>query len=106
MVTYPISVKRNGYRGANPKRRAKAYVENEIASALEQHINKRLLEQTQPVRVYLYHEIARETGYNVETVGRLCFSIDGGHNGFTAIKRGMTLDQAMAAMHGNAPNAQ
>jgi hypothetical protein len=93
MVTYPISVARNNYRGSDPKKRAKRDRDNQVATLLEQKINEMLLAQDSPVRVYLYHEIARATHVDIEVVQRLCFSIDCGSNGFTAIKPDMTLEQ-------------
>jgi hypothetical protein len=99
MVTYPISVKRNGYRGSDPRKRAKANEENRIALELERHINKLVENQQLPIQNYMYHEIARATGHDVDLVRRICFSIDGGHHGFTVIKQGMTLEQAMAELH-------
>jgi uncharacterized protein YerC len=56
-----------------------------------------LLKQTDPVHVYLYHTIASETGVDEEIVRRLCFAIDGGSGGFTAIRHDMTYDEAMEA---------
>lgn len=101
MVTYPISVKGNGYRGNDPRKRAKANEENRIALELERHINKLLENQQEPIQSYMYHDIASDTGHDIETVRRLCFSIDCGGNGFTVIKKGLTMEQAVAAM--NAP---
>ena len=86
MVTYPIQVKRSTYRGADPRKRQKAAEQNRIATKLETHINALLKSQTAPIQVYFYHQIAAETGFSENTVRELCFSIDGGHNGFKAIK--------------------
>lgn len=98
MVTYPISVRRDGYRGNDARKRRKAADFNEIASAIESHVNGLLYEQQEPVCSYSYHEVARALGYDVETVRDVGFSIDGGHNGFTAYKRGMTITQALDAI--------
>lgn len=95
MVTHPIHVTRSTYRGADPKKRQKAAEQNRIAAELESHINERLLNQTEPIQIYLYYQIAVATGYPEATVRNLCFGIDGGHNGFTAIKPGLTYEQAM-----------
>lgn len=99
MVTYPIRCRHEGYRGADPKKRRKAAELNRIATELEQYINKQLQEQQHPIHVYLYYQIASATGYTEEQVRHACYVIDGGSNGFTAIKPGMTLDQAMDANH-------
>lgn len=95
MVTYPIRVQRSTYRGGNPRKREKAAEDSRLAAQLEHHINDQLKAQEDPIRVYSYHEIASQTGISEEDVRRLCFSIDCGHNGLTAIKSGMTLDEAM-----------
>jgi hypothetical protein len=93
MVTHPISVARSYYRGNDPKKRAKRDRENTVAALLESKINEMLLAQDSPVRAYVYHEIALATGVDIELVRKLCYSIDCGSNGFTAIKPGMTLEQ-------------
>lgn len=95
MVTYPISVKRNAYRGSDPCKRAKANAENRIA--LERHINNLLEKHQLPIQSYMYYDIASDTGHDIELVRRLCYSIDCGGNGFTVIRRGMSLERAMAA---------
>jgi hypothetical protein len=98
VVSYPISVKRNSYRGREPHKRARALEENRVALELERYINEMLEQQQEPICSYLYHEIAGETGHDVDLVRRLCFAIDCGGNGFTAIRRGMTFRQAVEAM--------
>lgn len=98
MVTYPITVKRNAYRGSDPRKRAKANEDNTIALELERHINKILENQQLPIQNYMYHQIAGDTGHSLEVVRRLCFSIDCGHHGFTVITQGITLEQAMAEL--------
>lgn len=97
MVTHPIRVARDSYHGSNSSRRAKAVEDNRIAETLEKHINQLLENQQQPVQQYRYSQIAAATQVPLETVARICFSIDGGHNGFTAIKAGMTVEQTEAA---------
>lgn len=95
VVTYPITVQRSSYRGSDPRKRQKAARENQIASELERAINELLLKQANPIQVYTYGEIARQTGHSVECVREVCFSIDCGQNGFTAIRYGMTYEEAM-----------
>lgn len=99
MVTYPIHVRRDGYRGKDPRKRLRADTTNRIASELEKHINKLLKEQQEPITSYDYHTIARATGHDAETVRTLCFSIDCGHNGFTAVKHGLSFDEAWDMSH-------
>jgi hypothetical protein len=57
-----------------------------------------LEQQQEPICSYLYHEIAWETGHDVELVRRLCFAVDCGGNGFTVIRQEMTFQQAVEAM--------
>lgn len=98
MVDYPISVRRQNYHGANQKLRAKAAAHNRDASQLEKHVNALLLKQVEPIRVYLWHEIAPGVGLPYDVVAELGYSIDAGSNGFTAIKPGMSYPQAIAAI--------
>lgn len=98
MVTHPISVRRNNYRGSDARKRAKTHAENRDANQLEQHINTMLLNQKEPIKVYLWGEIARDTGMSYDTVARLGYSIDGGSGGFTAWRHDMTYEQAMEAV--------
>lgn len=99
MVTFPISVGRNGYRGNDARKRAKATQYNQDAAILEQAANDLLRNQVEPIHSYRWHELCKATGLNIETVRRLGFSIDCGHNGYTAIKPGLTLDEATQLMH-------
>ncbi|CAJ0774967.1 hypothetical protein R8510_04040 [Ralstonia chuxiongensis] len=56
-----------------------------------------LLRQEEPIRSYDFAEIARDSGFSLEFVSDVGYSIDGGSNGFTAWKRGMTYDEAIVA---------
>ena len=95
MVSHPIHVKRNAYRGSDAKKRLKASTENRTAMQLETYINELLKAQVAPVQVYGYQEISSGTGVDYEVVRNLCFSIDCGNGGFTAIRNGLTVDQAL-----------
>lgn len=94
MVTNPISVRRNPFRGSNASNKAKVQQENRTASILEVHINNQLTAQASPVRDYQCHQIARETGIDESVVRDLCFSIDCGDNGFTAYRQDLSLEDA------------
>jgi hypothetical protein len=85
MVTYPIKVARK-HGGSDARKRAKVVEQNRIAVELEKYINAKVQAQQGPSCIYLYALIAHDTGYDVETVRDLCFSIDCGHNGFTVTK--------------------
>lgn len=98
MVEYPIRIARVPYRGNNAAKRMKVNALNRIVDELERGINAMVEKQETPFHAYIYGQIAYELGYPVETVRDLCMSIDGGHNGFTVVKPGMTYTQAMAAV--------
>ncbi len=101
MVTnHPIHVKRDSYKGNVAKRTAKANLANRTAAVLEKYINEKIAAQTEPIAQYMYSQISHATGVPVEVVRELCFVIDGGHNGFTVVKPGMTYAQAMEARRG------
>jgi hypothetical protein len=102
MVSYPISVRRNHYRGSNANKKAKAQQENHVASILEVHINNQLRAQASPVQDHQYHTIARETDIDERVVRDLCFSIDCGHNGFTAYRQDLSLQEASDFLHAGA----
>ena len=86
MVTYPVHVPRKGYSGGKAAIRQKVVMRNRIAAELERHINEKIAEREEETQVYLYYEIARDTGYDVETVKDILFGVDCGHNGFTVSK--------------------
>ncbi|KEY87817.1 hypothetical protein PC358_01515 [Pseudomonas capeferrum] len=90
MVSYPIYVTRNSYRGNDIKKRAKASQDNQDAARIEEACNRLIQNQTQPIQSYLWMEVSRESGVDYETVRRLGYSIDGGSNGFTATKPGLS----------------
>lgn len=94
MVNHPIRVKGSAYRGADPKKKANAAELNRIAAVLERTINEILEAQRESIKVYSYFEIAQLTGFPVKTVEELCFSIDSGGNGFTAIRKGTSYEDA------------
>lgn len=97
MVKRPIRVTRDGYTGRDMGKRLKAQDTNRLATLLENHINGLLQRQTEPIHAYDYHEIAGAVGVPVEIVRRLCFAIDCGHNGFTAVRSDLTFEEAHAA---------
>jgi len=101
MVTYPIRIPHKHYGGRDPKKQRKIQENNNFASALESIINDLILKQERPIQSYIYHEISTFSGYPVELIREVCFSIDGGHNGFTVIRKDLTYDQAMKEMHGD-----
>lgn len=107
MKTYPVHVARSNYRGADPKKRARAAAHNRDAALLESCANEMLKKQTDAVHVYGWAELANATGLPYERVAELGFSIDGGSNGFTAWRHDLTYDAAMEACRtgSNAPVA-
>lgn len=97
MKTYPVHVARSGYRGNDPKKRAKAAAHNRDAALLESCANELLKKQTDAVQVYHWAELANASGLPHERVAELGYSIDGGSNGFTAWRHDLTYDAAMDA---------
>ncbi|WP_044529434.1 hypothetical protein [Herbaspirillum sp. B65] len=95
MVKYPISVRRDYYRGNDKRKRQKTSEANADAAEMERVINEMLLKQTQPVRVYDWHEISKATGIPEDTVAALGYSIAGGSNGFTAYRHDLTQEKAI-----------
>ncbi|MEG6504487.1 MULTISPECIES: hypothetical protein [Nitratidesulfovibrio] len=86
MVVYPIRVHVKGYSGSNQRKREKLHNDIAVARKLEEYTNtefKRRMELGVDSCVFLYANIARATGVDVETVSRLMFSVDCGSNGFT-----------------------
>lgn len=80
-VEYPINVGRDNYSGSDQKKIEKRVEYNSIALKLEHYINKQI-EQGKRGR-FLYSDIARETGVDINLVRSILFSVDCGHNGFT-----------------------
>lgn len=96
MVKHPIYVPRQNYRGSNAKRLEKVRAANAAAQKMEQVINELLLKQTEPIRSYLWMEISKASGLPYDTVRDLGYGIDGGSNGFTAVRHDLTYEKAMA----------
>lgn len=92
MVTYPVRVKRNNYRGNDARKKSVAAQENRDAYQIEQTANRLIQAQVQDIKVYLWMEISRESDVDFETVRRLGFSIDCGSNGFTATRPGYVME--------------
>jgi uncharacterized protein (DUF2344 family) len=84
MVSYPIHIARDSYRGNDARKKQKAADHNRDVAELQRKINEMLKEQTEPVKVYDWMTIARDTGFSYEFVKKVGYSIDGGSNGFTA----------------------
>jgi len=97
MVTYPIRIRRESYRGGDKRKKIRVANHNSQVAELERYINGLLLRQEAPIEVYDFADIARAGGFSLEFVSDVGYSIDGGSNGFTAWKHGMTHEQAMAA---------
>jgi hypothetical protein len=95
MVTYPISIRRDGYRGSDPRKREKAAARNSVAASLESYINGLLHAQTKPICDYRFWDIAEATGVSYEVVRDLGHSIDCSSNGFTAFRRELSLVEAL-----------
>jgi hypothetical protein len=95
MVTYPVHLRRDSYKGSNERKKEKALAYNAAVSKIEDHVNDLLKNQTAPIRSYFYFDISIASGFSLELVEKVCYSIDCGSYGFTAYKSGMTLTQAL-----------
>lgn len=96
MVSYPIYIRRDSYRGRDPKKRQKAADHNRDVSELERKINDMLREQVEPIKVYSWDSIANATGFSYVFVQKVGYSIDCGSNGFTATAPGGVADLSNA----------
>lgn len=101
MIEYPICIERDNYKGKNLKRKNKAMQKNAVVLALESKINELLAAQEQPIQRYLYHEVAFEAGLPYDVFLDNGIVIDGGSNGFTAIRKGLSLDEALEMRENN-----
>jgi hypothetical protein len=86
MVEYPIRVPRDGYRGSQPRRKAKQREANQIAEKLEKYLNDKIAADPSDRQTYIYGFIAGDLGLPTEVVRDILFGVDGGHNGLTVIK--------------------
>ncbi len=88
MVTVPVQVKKCDYRGSDLKRQEDARAWNLAAWKIEEWINEAIRKQREEITVYKYEDVAEKTGYSLDLVRKICFSIDCGGNGFTAVRPG------------------
>lgn len=94
MLSYPVYFPPVGYRGADPKKRAKTAEQNRLIRQVSDYVNGVGIEREEPVHQYLYFDIARHLGLDFADVKRLCM-VDGGSNGFTVLKPGVnSIDEA------------
>lgn len=84
MVSYPIRIARDMYRGRDARKKQKAADHNRDVTELERKINEMLRTQTEPVKVYSWADIAQATGMSYDFIKSVGYSIDCGSNGFTA----------------------
>jgi hypothetical protein len=99
LVRYPIRLYASRYRGSDGRQRGNAAKNARAAQVLEGHINALLRIQQKPIQNYSYADIARDTGIDLQDVERLCYQIDGGGHGLTAIKSGLSMQQALDEFH-------
>jgi hypothetical protein len=100
MKSYPVSVRREEYRGSDPRKRAKVTEHNRIAQRVEDHLNDDLARQPQDtVHVYESYDVASAIGEDSAVVHDVIHATDGGANGITIVKGDFT--RAMAALDGS-----
>jgi hypothetical protein len=86
MVSFPISVPRDGYRGNDRRRRQKQQQYNEVAKECEEYLNRTIAANPAETQVYYYAYIAGDLNLSVEDVRDVLFAVDCGHNGLTVSK--------------------
>lgn len=100
MVSYPVHVSRDMYRGSNPRLQEKARTRNHHAALIESGANALIQNQKDAIHVYGWSEISRASGLPIEVVEELGFSIDCGSSGFTATRPGLSQAQIERALNG------
>ena len=86
MVRYPVTAPMKIYQGANEKRLRQAREHNEIADDLVRYVNATFEADGADQQEFLYSDIARKTGYTLETVRDILFAVDCGHNGLSVFR--------------------
>ncbi|MGN2251373.1 hypothetical protein ACFWZ1_14980 [Frateuria sp. GZRe14] len=95
MLSYPVHFPRERYRGGKENLRRKAAEINRLIQQVEQYVNEQGKLNQSPFHQYVYSAIALKLGLDPSEVRHHCM-IDGGHNGFTVIRPGLTMDEAFA----------
>jgi hypothetical protein len=80
-------IPRSGYRGSDPKKRAKLIEENQLCELIEAELRRRYTDMKPGTSlVVTSYDVARTIGRDPEKVRELIFRIDAGHNGVTLWK--------------------
>lgn len=105
MVQYPVRTQRYPYSGKDPNRATAMRKKEGISILIEEFLNQQLLLQEAPLQIYLYSMIAKQTRFPRQLVYDCCNYIDARGDGFTAIRHGLTLEQALeeASSSGSPP---
>jgi CRISPR/Cas system type I-B associated protein Csh2 (Cas7 group RAMP superfamily) len=83
MVTYPVHVQREAYRGKEDKLKQEAIEYNRLAGELESYINKKVEESDEYELIIIYDSIAAKLHLPLDLVRKILYSVDGGDNGIT-----------------------
>lgn len=95
MRSYPITTHRAHYRGADPKKRAKAARYNQVAARVEAYLNEDLSKlPDDTIQVYMSYQVADAIGEDSRVVHDIIFATDGGSGGITVLKG--NFERAMA----------
>ena len=85
--SYPITARRARYRGADPKKRAKAARYNQVAARVEAYLNDDLAKlPDDTIRVYMSYQVAAAIGEDSRIVRDIILATDGGSGGITVLK--------------------
>ncbi|OHV12103.1 hypothetical protein [Kushneria phosphatilytica] len=94
MVRYPVHVPGSSYRGRDKRKLRQISHDNAVSTRLENHINRLLSRQTEPLQVYEYRQLAMDTGIPEDRVRSLCQGFGGDQNGFTAMRADLDPSEA------------
>ena len=87
MKSYPVTMHRSHYRGANAKKREQDSNYNRIAAKVEAYINNDLARRADnKAHAYMSFEVAEAIGEDSKIVHKIIMFTDGGSNGITVIK--------------------
>lgn len=87
MAVYPVSIRRDTYRGRNASRLRKAAEYNRVAAKVEAHINQTIAGwREDEINTFYSATIARTLREDDQLVHDIVFSIDCGSNGVTIRK--------------------
>ncbi|RKR02406.1 hypothetical protein C7446_2116 [Kushneria sinocarnis] len=86
MVRYPVHVPRPNYSGRDKRKLRQISHDNAVATRLENHLNRLLGSQIEPLQVYEYRRLAMDTGIPEDRVRQLCQGLGGDRDSLAALR--------------------